>query len=73
MKYKRAAENNRIPSTEPIERMVLPPARISLVPPSADVLRTFGVVFVRWDFVGSKRELSPNRARQNRHPTLFPI
>jgi hypothetical protein len=28
---------------------------------SVDVLRTFDVVFVRRDFVGSKREMSPNR------------
>ena len=33
--------------------------------PSADVLRSSGVVFVRPDFVGSKREMSPNRARHH--------
>jgi hypothetical protein len=33
-----------------------------------DVLWSLGVVFVRKDFVGSKRELSPNRARH--HITL---
>jgi len=31
---------------------------------SVDVLRTFGVRSVHSDFVGSKREMSPNRARQ---------
>jgi hypothetical protein len=30
---------------------------------SADIPRTPSVLFVRPDFVGSKRELSPNRAR----------
>ena len=29
-----------------------------------DYWRSFDVVFVRKDFVGSKREMSPNRARQ---------
>jgi hypothetical protein len=36
---------------------------------SADVLRIIGVAFVRMDFVGSKREMSPNRARQELHPS----
>jgi hypothetical protein len=33
-----------------------------LIGPSADSLWTFGVAFVHKDFVGSKREISPNRA-----------
>ena len=34
---------------------------------SADVLCTFGVVSVRPDFVGSKREFSPNGSRRYFH------
>jgi hypothetical protein len=63
MKYKPAAEKNRIRSSEPIQPMLLTTACIALVLLSADVLRIFGVVFVRRNFVGSKREMSPNRAR----------
>ena len=32
--------------------------------PSANISRSFSVTLLRWDFVGSKRELSPNRPHQ---------
>ena len=41
---------------------------------SAEYWRSLGVVFVRPDFVGSKREMSPNRARHlTRAVCLFDV
>ncbi|MCJ7455463.1 hypothetical protein MUP07_01805, partial [Candidatus Bathyarchaeota archaeon] len=40
-----------------------------LMGPSADISRSLGVL-VRWDFVGSKREMSANRPQETAHTSI---